>query len=73
MDEREDDEARVMRTVGRLRERFADRVEPAVLEARVRARFATFDGVHVRDFVPIIVEREMTTELLGAVPFTARA
>ncbi len=68
-----DDEARVLRTVGRLHERFPDRVEPTVLEARVRTRFASFDGAPVREFVPILVEREIRTELLAAASLTARA
>lgn len=63
----------VARTIDRLSARFADRIEPTALEARVRERFASLAGAPVQEFVPILVEREIRCELLGAPPLTARA
>ncbi|HEY7133699.1 MAG TPA: hypothetical protein VIB48_01410 [Acidimicrobiia bacterium] len=54
---------RVTQTVGRLVDRFGDMVAPEFLEARVRALYATFDRAQVREFVPILVEREVMREL----------
>jgi hypothetical protein len=61
VDDRE--ELRVMQTVGRLTDRFGDTIRPELLEARVRAFYATFEGAQVREFVPILVEREVMREL----------
>ena len=68
-----DGDERVERTIDRLIARFADRIEPTALEARVRERFASFVGAQVQEFVPILVEREIRHELLRAPPLTARA
>jgi hypothetical protein len=56
------DEQRVRQTLLRLRDRLDGRVEPELLEARVRAVFASFAGAQVREFVPILVERAVRKE-----------
>ena len=60
------EEERIRRTVDRLCGRFGDRVDRRLVEARVRASFRRFEGAHVREFVPILVEREIRGELVAA-------
>ena len=69
----EAEEQRVTQTIRRLRERFGGAVEPELLEARVRAFFTRFEGAQVREFVPILVEREVRKELASRCGPSARA
>ena len=57
-------EDKVLRTVGRLRERLEGSADLDLLEDRVREFFARFETAPVQEFVPILVERELRKELL---------
>jgi hypothetical protein len=60
----------VMRT---LETRFGDRVDHDVLEAVVDADFARFEHAPIRDFVPVLVEKDVRERILRRPTFAERA
>ncbi len=71
----EDRDAQVQkRFVLRSREaRFGDSVDLHVLEAVVDADFARFDGAPIRDFVAVLVEKEVRERILRRPALAGRA
>jgi hypothetical protein len=49
---------------GRLQERFPDKSEAEIAAAIAHAR-AGFDSAKVRDFVPVLIEKEAKAHLKG--------
>ncbi|RHA37558.1 three-helix bundle dimerization domain-containing protein [Cellulomonas rhizosphaerae] len=58
----EDEDKAIAEVVERVAEKFPD-VEPEVVRETVDAKVDEFEGAAVRDFVPVLVEHEVTDEL----------
>lgn len=52
-----DEQSRIVDVVARLQQRFPS-IDPDRVERVVRESHHELDGVHVRDFVPILVEKQ---------------
>ena len=61
METREEGQA-ITEVTRRLQERFPD-ARPEVIDAMVRDLHHQFDGDPIRDFVPVLVEREAVSRL----------
>ncbi len=59
-----DEDRAVAEIAERLQERFPDRPAAEVIAAIDEAR-ASFDGAKVRDFVPVLIEKEAKAHLKG--------
>jgi len=51
-----------------LQARFGSTVEPALIRTEVEAGFAEHSTARVRNFVPILVEARVRSQLLRALP-----
>lgn len=58
-----DPERHIDGVVQRVQAAFRGDVPPSVVEARVRETFAAWGEVPIRDFLPILVEREVVLGL----------
>ena len=63
-DKSRDDDHAVAEIVGRLQERFPDKSAAEISAAVERAR-ASFDSAKVRDFVPVLIEKEAKAHQKG--------
>lgn len=59
-----DEDRAIGEIVERLQERFPDAATATIQDAVDRAR-ATFDSAKVRDFVPVLIEKEAKAVLKG--------
>lgn len=60
------DESRVLADLrGRMRRRFPQ-VPPEVLDAAVTQSWKQYDGRPVRDFIPVLVERDVANRFRGS-------
>lgn len=59
-----DEDRAVAEIAERLQERFPDRPAAEIIAAIDEAR-ASFDGAKVRDFVPVLIEKEAKAHLKG--------
>ena len=55
----QDEEAQKQQVMRTLETRFGDVVDHDVLEAVVDADFARFDDAPIREFVPVLVEKDV--------------
>ena len=56
-----------------LEAEFGDAVDHDVLEAVVDADFARFDDATIKDFVPVLVEKDVRERILRRPAFAGRA
>lgn len=59
-----DEDKAIAEIVDRLQERFPDKPRESIVDAIEKAR-ATFDDAKVRDFVPVLIEKEAKAHLKG--------
>lgn len=59
-----DEDHAVAEIAGRLQGRFPDKSEAEIADAIAQAR-AGFDSAKVRDFVPVLIEKEAKAHLKG--------
>lgn len=59
-----DEDKAVAEIAGRLQERFPDAAPESIADAIAKAR-ASFAGAKVRDFVPVLIEKEAKAHLKG--------
>ncbi|GAA1935132.1 hypothetical protein GCM10009775_28800 [Microbacterium aoyamense] len=59
-----DEEKAIAEIVDRLQERFPDASRESILDAIEKSR-VTFAGAKVRDFVPVLIEKEAKAHLKG--------
>ena len=52
---------------GRMRDRFPD-VPPETVDAVVARYYREYDGCPIREFVPLLVERQVRDHLSGSIP-----
>lgn len=60
--QREEEMEAVLHAVHRLSEKYPEVAEDAIRAVAVE-EFARYDDAHVRDFVPVLVERAVSTRL----------
>jgi len=56
-----------------LEAQFGEAVDHHVLEAVVDADFAMYDDAHVKDFVPVLVEKDVRARILRRPALVGRA
>jgi hypothetical protein len=61
----DEDEALTTDVRQRLRHQFED-IPEEELDVRVRASFARFAAVRIRDYLPVLVEKEVRADLIAA-------
>ena len=59
---RDSEHEALLHIVQRLSERFPD-IGPEHIREIAAAEFESFEGAHVRDFVPVLVERKVKEQL----------
>ncbi len=69
----QDPEAQKRFVMSSLEAQFGDAIDHHVLEAVVDADFARFDDAHIKDFVPVLVEKDVRERILHRPALVGRA